>query len=573
MKHPLLSRTFLAFALTLALVPFPAGDARASETAEAHVHALPEAGNFVLRDVGGHIACDEPTASELEFVLAGADERDLMVITPSSKDENGLTIVLRGTSQLDGFPAARQGFIDAAAKWQQLIGSPITVIIDVDFGTTRFGEPYPDGVLGSTSSQIVGGTNNYAAVRGAMVSKASGEEAGLMNSLPSSSVPTEIGAASTVYAPSPIFRAIGLLAAVANPSAEINLGAVPKIGFNSRFSWDFDPSNGIDPDKFDFDATAVHEIGHALGFVSLVGYRELQSSFPLSVSTWDLFRFRPGVTSSSFSSAQRVLSSGGSHTFYGGGTSLNLSTGRPDGSGGDQQQASHWKTRFSNPGGYIGIMDPTGSPGDRDQITQADISAIDRMGYALRAVGVPAVQNLSAALDGDALTVMGTIADSDANVTSGQASLLDPSGAVLTTTAPFQVNVNGQTSFDFAYQFNGMRGYPSAVRVRLTFTDARGNTSAAVEADFTAGDPGAASITSASYKAAKRALTIKGSGFGAGAQVEINGVILTGVTVKVKNSGVIKIKGTTEQLGLRSGQNSVRVRMSSLRSNIVIFGV
>ena len=40
------------------------------------------------------------------------------------------------------------------------------------------------------------------------------------------------------------------------------------INFNSDVNWDFDSSNGIDLDAVGFEATAVHELGHALGFLS-----------------------------------------------------------------------------------------------------------------------------------------------------------------------------------------------------------------------------------------------------------------------------------------------------------------
>ena len=38
--------------------------------------------------------------------------------------------------------------------------------------------------------------------------------------------------------------------------------------FSSNFAFDFDPTDGISDDTFDFIGVAIHEIGHALGFVS-----------------------------------------------------------------------------------------------------------------------------------------------------------------------------------------------------------------------------------------------------------------------------------------------------------------
>src|SRR5581483_1471848 len=147
---------------------------------------------------------------------------------------------------------------------------------------------------------------------------------------------------AAVEAPSAIFRALGLIAPVADPAAEAaTLGPPPSIGFNSAFLFDFDPSDGITPGTVDFDAVAVHEMGHALGFISNAGSLELDPRDHLSLSALDLLRFRPGVTPAAFPSALRIQSSGGAQVFDAGGQERALSTGRPDASGGDGRQASH----------------------------------------------------------------------------------------------------------------------------------------------------------------------------------------------------------------------------------------
>jgi hypothetical protein len=45
-----------------------------------------------------------------------------------------LTIILRATAQLDAFPEAKAAFIRAAQNWENLIKSPVTIYIDVDYG-------------------------------------------------------------------------------------------------------------------------------------------------------------------------------------------------------------------------------------------------------------------------------------------------------------------------------------------------------------------------------------------------------------------------------------------------------
>lgn len=83
-----------------------------------------------------------------------------------------------------------------------------------------------------------------------------------------------------------------------------------------------------------------------------------------------------------FGTAVRAQLSGGDQVFFAGGQALQLSTGRPDGMGGDGRPAGHWKDDELT-GQYIGIMDPTYTPGERGGITANDLAALDYFGYAI----------------------------------------------------------------------------------------------------------------------------------------------------------------------------------------------
>lgn len=161
------------------------------------------------------------------------------------------------------------------------------------------------------------------------------------------------------------------------------LGPPPSVGFNANFNWDFDPSDGIDAGAQDFDGTAVHEIGHVLGFNSNVGAQKLGEAAPVSLNIWDLYRLRPGTTLATFATDARVLSSGGEQVMFVGGAELPLSTGRGNGTGGDGRQASHWKDDALT-GQYVGIMDPTSAGGERQTVTINDLIALQAFGYRLR---------------------------------------------------------------------------------------------------------------------------------------------------------------------------------------------
>ncbi|MGH9937676.1 MAG: NF038122 family metalloprotease, partial [Blastocatellia bacterium] len=296
--------------------------------------------------------------------------------------QQGLKIILRGTPQLEQFPEAKAAFLRAARMWESLIQNRVTVVIDVDFGPTFFGKPFGENLYGQTRFQWGFDANAYSIIRSALIRSAgSPQEAALYNALPPAQLPTDLGAATGMIYHVPALRALGLLPPVADPDAERETwGLPPGIAFNSATNFDFDPSDGIKPKRTDFNAAAMHEIGHALGFFSGVGSKEQFPNDPLTPVALDMFRFRPGVTSETFSSAPRILSPGGEHIFFGGGPELPLSTARDDGIGGDGRQAGHWKDDFFT-GRYIGIMDPILAEGHRHSITTNDLQAFELIGY------------------------------------------------------------------------------------------------------------------------------------------------------------------------------------------------
>ncbi|MBL8202896.1 MAG: NF038122 family metalloprotease [Blastocatellia bacterium] len=356
---------------------------------------------FVTYADGDKATCRDMTAAETAEMQRDLNPaRRLRVISQAERQEamgraglearsegpNGLTIILRSTAQLDSFPQAKTAFILAAAQWEAQIKNPITIVLDVDYGPTRFGQTYPSGVLGSTSTPT--STISYSQTRASLLASASsGAETSLYNALPSgASVTTDIGDVSNTSIVTPLQRAFGLLPADADPASN---SGVPTIGFNSNFTFDFDPRDGITAGAIDFDAVAVHEMGHALGFTSNSGLYELQFFATRALTAWDLFRFRPGTTTETFTAANRILSSGGEHRFYDFQPELACSTGRPDASGGDGRQASHWKADELT-GVYIGIMDPTLSSGQRKEMTANDLRLLETIGYRVSGTIQPA---------------------------------------------------------------------------------------------------------------------------------------------------------------------------------------
>jgi len=371
---------------------------------------------FVSYKADGKVGCREASDEEARSLKIRAGESlhiissDRRIRTQSlSTESTGLQIVLRATSQLEDYPTAKAAFLNAAAAWESLISTPITVVIDVDFGPAWFGQRYGANVLGQTDSQVLGDSSIYDEVRASLIGLApNSERSQIYNQLPPSAVPTDIGSTSYVLAPSAVWRVLGFIDPVADPTGEQSeLGDPPATGFNSAFNYDFDPSDGVDSNKIDFASLATHEIGHVLGFDSNTGYKELAPSAPVAVSIWDLFRFRPGVALDTLGSAQRILSSGGTQDFFDGSREVGLSTGRPDGTGGDREQASHWKDDRIT-GQYVGIMDPTLADGQRDVITENDLAALMSLGYTVGQTAADAPVITAASVSGKKLTIKGT---------------------------------------------------------------------------------------------------------------------------------------------------------------------
>ena len=343
-------------------------------------------GVFMRKFVDGRAVCLEAGVEQAHSIRDRDPNLPLTALDPST-DQQGLRIIMRGTSQLRGSPIASSAFKRAAARWEALIQTRATIVIDVDFGPTLFGKPFDGNVVGSTYTQVLAGNALYQAVRARLISKAiTPQRSELLNSLPARAVQTDSGESPGLAASSATFRALDLIEQTADPDGELSsFGLPPAIALNSTFSFDFDPSDGIAQDKLDFEAIALHEIGHILGFISCVAQKEMDSSIDPELSIWDLFRGRPDSIKSGFGAAQRILSSGGEQSFFAGDDMLPVSTGRPDGTGGDGRQPAHWKDDNLT-GRYLGVMDPTIGPGEFHSITDNDTAVLDAIGYLANSV-------------------------------------------------------------------------------------------------------------------------------------------------------------------------------------------
>ena len=173
-------------------------------------------------------------------------------------------------------------------------------------------------------------------------------------------------------------------------------GTVPNIGFNSAFAYDFNPRDGISAGQTDFEARrrprdrprARLHVRHRhrdrrptrtsrSGTSTASAPRRSRRASPTPTA-------RAGRSRRACSTPGPTTAAGapGNHVMFVGDNEYELSTARGDRTGGDGQQASHWRADEIS-GRYIGIMDPTLAAGDREEITAADVRALELFGYSV----------------------------------------------------------------------------------------------------------------------------------------------------------------------------------------------
>lgn len=290
-----------------------------------------------------------------------------ITVVDSPRRSSGVNIVFNLGASVP--PIAVNSFAIAEAYLESVFSDPITVTISVSFANLG------SGIIGATGSNFVG-NRLYTTVRPALVADMDPGDT-IENSLPAGSTfPVRYdGNLATVTNVSTVTMTR------ANYKAFIGslTGTDADMQYNSSFSFDYDPSNGITGSQLSLVDTIVHEVGHALGFVSAADNQAGGTSY-----TMDLYRFQrtDGTgdfnpdTLAEFGTTARLVdynTPNDDHNTDFISVEYRMSDGTP-------YQASHFREQSPS----IGIMDPALSGGQTffpNYFRASDLAVFDAIGW------------------------------------------------------------------------------------------------------------------------------------------------------------------------------------------------
>ena len=305
------------------------------------------------------------------------------------------------------------GFELAGDIWSQHLidtyqGEDLDINIHVEIGDDILPENIIGGAFPNIKTDI-----NYSEIRDALINDVTSEldQQVVDNLLGTNSIDILVGEEVVEYnykmnATTANLKALGL---IDGNSQELDGYIVMNSLANAPVSWDYNYLGAPEAGKLDFLSTALHEIGHSIGFISGLDSGAPQASSFLGLvedyivsdaaaqggSFWEqvgnffdfaksdaasvtqttiMDLFRVSVASAALDTITATAGEVASISFDGAFTDWLLSTGVEF-----DFQASHWINRTVDDG--LGLMNPTLGLGERWSISEKDLSVLDAIGW------------------------------------------------------------------------------------------------------------------------------------------------------------------------------------------------
>jgi len=290
---------------------------------------------------------------------------------------------------------ALAAFEEAAGLWESHLFDPVTVNLKI--GVYDFG-PDMSSIVGGATSTLYNAT--YAHFRAAYeLDITSASDAAVMATLAEDETysrmvneivpPTlslwnrYISIQDTVRMTGANAKALGLGSLVPSDAVDAT------IAFNSLFGFDYDRTDGITPGLMDFVGIAAHEIGHALGFTSILNAVDSGQYFVSTLPSMPMDFMRYSAQSEQLAvhdiSIEASLATQGRYLHIED-TNIPMSTGVKYGNG---YQGSHYLDGYG-----LGLMDPTVALGETLSISSNDLLVLDAIGWETVAVPEPSTRAL-----------------------------------------------------------------------------------------------------------------------------------------------------------------------------------
>lgn len=295
-------------------------------------------------------------------------------IDPSKSPQTGLTIIFQTDASVPSAAVTALG--DVKAYLESRFSDNITVAVHIDFDPSL-----PSGVLGATGTYTASTPPSWLTTRAHLLDDRDPDDF-IQAYLPESYLPVRYnGASSTVTNENRCNFAWSNYGAIGYTIG----GLSGESSFNPDVNWDYDPSDGVPSYKYCFQSVVAHEVGHALGFLSMAEqwYDPASDVFALDIyrfqftdgsgdynpDTYEEFQTCPRLVDYNYPNDQHI-----SNIFYYNGTDVEyrMQDGSP-------YQASHFRD------GYVdGIMTAFSNPGQTyypNFYRTADLDMFDAIGW------------------------------------------------------------------------------------------------------------------------------------------------------------------------------------------------